>query len=396
MPEETLRDDTTGLAGLTLQGVSGIRASLTEEGKVPEDLVLGFNSEDPQIKKASVIKIRKILQDTSPSKAVQPVIDTGLVLAIVFLLDSEDTTLQREAAWILTNIASGTTEQTEQVIDAGAIPRLIILSASPNADVAYQAVWALGNVLGDCARLQDRVEEEGGVAALFRLVDRGEPDFEKVQREAVWALFCYVNPWHSRKLSITKIEHVLSCLARYIQETPVNEANMESIEYAVQALDRIHRHDLQRTDFIATGVVPCLVKLLADSSSSITIQKGVLSCLVYVVSGSDHDTDVAVDAGLLPGLLVALETKDGDLCRLALWNASNVAAGSLSQACALLDAGLLKPAVRGLMDDQESARSRSEACWTISNLTDKVSGDAKVAQALIGGHCIEALSAALR
>ncbi|KIO17002.1 glycoside hydrolase family 30 protein [Tulasnella calospora MUT 4182] len=334
MAEETSRDNTTGLADLTLHGVSEIEASLTDEGIVPEDFVFGFNSEDPQIRKASVIKIRKILGGPPPSNCIQPVIDTGLVPAIVSLLDSEDTSLQYEAAWIVTNIAAGTTQQTEHVIDAGAIPRLIILSASPNADVADLAVWALK-------------------------------------------------------------KHVLPSLARYIQETPVNEANMESIEAAVQALDRMCKHHLQGADFIATGVVPRLVKLLADSSSSIALQRGVLKCLGYLVTGSDADTDVAVDAGLLPGLLLALEIKDGDLCRLALWNASNVAAKGHSQVCALLDSGLLKPVVRVLMDDQESTISRRHACWTISNLADEVSGDAKVAQAFIEGRCVEALSAAL-
>ncbi|KIO28531.1 hypothetical protein M407DRAFT_22272 [Tulasnella calospora MUT 4182] len=395
MAEETSRDDTVGRAGLTLQGVSEIQAALTEEGKVPEDLVLGFNSEDPQIKKASIIKIREILRKFSPSESVQPVIDTGLVPAIVSLLDSEDTTLQCEAAWIVANIASGTTQQTVQVINAGAIPRLIILSASPDAELADSAAWALANVLGDCAKLQDRVEEEGGVAALVKLVDRGEPGYEKVQRTAVWALFCYVNPRHSRKLSIKKIGHVLPCLARYIRETPVNEANMESIEYAVRALDRIQKHNPRRTDFVTTGVVPRLVKLLADSSSSITLQKGVLNCLGYVVSGSIPDADVAVDAGLLPGLFIPLEAKNEVLRRLALRAASNVAAGGHSQVCALLDSRLLKPVVRILMDDQESTICRREACSTISNLVMRIPGDAKLAQAIIEGRWIEALSAAL-
>ncbi|KAG8896665.1 Importin subunit alpha-7, partial [Tulasnella sp. 417] len=139
MAEETLQEVTAGLAGLTVQGVSEIHASLTDEGKVPEDLVLAFNSEDPQIRKTSLIKIRKILQNLSPSEAVQPVIDTGLVPAVISLLDSEDASLQCEAAWIVTNIASGTTEQTEQVTDAGALPKLITLSASSNADVADNA-----------------------------------------------------------------------------------------------------------------------------------------------------------------------------------------------------------------------------------------------------------------
>ncbi|KAG8897438.1 Importin subunit alpha-4 [Tulasnella sp. 408] len=191
------------------------------------------------------------------------------------------------------------------------------------------------------------------------------------------------------------IKHLLPCLARYVLETPVNEANMESIEYAVQSLDRIGDRHLQRADFIATGVVPRLVKLLADSSSSTTLQKQALRCLGYVVSGTDDDTDVAIEAGLLPALLVPLETKNQYLCQLTLWNASNVAAGNKSQVSALLDSGLLKPVIRVLMDDQDSTICRREACWTVSNLTRKLSGDTKVAQAFLEGRCVEALSAAL-
>ncbi|KAG8945760.1 Importin subunit alpha-4 [Tulasnella sp. 424] len=393
MDEETLKGVTAELATLTLQEVSGIKASLTEDGKVHSDLLLGFRSDEQEIRKAVVIKIREILQNLPASQVIQPVVDTGLVPDLVSLLDSDDTQLQLEAAWIVANIACGTTQQTKKVIDAGAITKLARLAVSPNDTLSDKAVWALANIVADSALLRDRVEDEGGINALVTILNRDACPTD-AQRRAVWATSCYLHPWPSRGLPLNKIKHLLPCLVRYILKTSVDEANMKSLEYAVKSLQRICDRHLKRSDFIETQVVPRLVQLLADSSSSVPLQNQALLCLGYLVSGDDNDTDVAINAGILPALSVALARGNQHTYEFACWTASNIAAGNQQQLQAVLDSGLLEPVVRILMDGQNNAACRREACWVISDLT-RGAADDRIVQTLIKGRCLEGLSAAL-
>jgi importin subunit alpha-1/8 len=234
----------------------------------------------------AVQSIRKMLsRERNPP--IDDVIKANLVHNLVSYLSQDSyPILQFEAAWALTNIASGTSVQTRHVVDSGAVPAFVKLLSSPNSNVCEQAVWALGNIAGDGAELRDLVIKNGIIDPLLALVRPDTPN--TFLRNITWTLsnLCRnKNPSPSMSV-LQKILPTLSVLLYYNDK--------EVLTDTCWALSYITDGPNEKIDaVIKTGVVPRLVELLnLHHKSEVGILSPALRCIGNIVTGSDDQTQV--------------------------------------------------------------------------------------------------------
>lgn len=319
-----------------------------------------LHSNDAGRQLEAAIEFRKLLS-IEKNPPIQLVINANVVPRLVALLGcAQNETLQFEAAWTLTNIASGTSEHTQHIINHGAIQAFIQLLLSPNAEVREQAVWALGNIAGDSPQFRDYVIQAGGVPGLLS-VFRNDAKLSMI-RNATWSVsnLCRGKP----QPKLEQIHHVLPMLAKLVMMDDV-----EVITDATWALSYISDDTGPSNNKIQAvidhGVLPRLVQCLNHHQTS--VQVPALRCIGNIVTGDDRQTSAALACNPLPYILNLLSHRKKGIKKEACWTVSNITAGNVEQIQRVIDANLIPPLVAMLRD--ESFDIQKEAAWAISNAT---------------------------
>uniref|UniRef100_A0A8C4W7B8 Importin subunit alpha n=1 Tax=Gopherus evgoodei TaxID=1825980 RepID=A0A8C4W7B8_9SAUR len=316
------------------------------------------NGNNPELHlKATQTARRMLSRQRNPP--LNQIIEAGIIPKLVeFLSHNDNVTLQFEAAWALTNIASGTSDQTRAVVEAGAVPAFVALLSSPHMHISEQSVWALGNIAGDGPMYRDSLIHNNVIPPLLALVSPSTP--VGFLRNITWTLsnLCRnKNPYPP----LEAVRQILPVLIRLLkhEDKDILSDTCWAVSYLTDGSnDRIHV-------VVETGILPRLVELMA--SPELSVVTPALRAIGNVVTGTDEQTQMAIDAGVLTVLPQLLQHPKPTIQKEAAWTLSNIAAGPCHQIQQLITCGLLLPLVELL--DKGEFKAQKEAVWAVANFT---------------------------
>jgi len=341
-------------------------------------LVADVSSDDRSRQREATVRFRKLLS-IERSPPIEEVINSGVVPRfVVFLRCTDDPQLQFEAAWALTNIASGTSEHTRQVIEQGAVPIFVELLASPSEEVREQAVWALGNIAGDSPQCRDLVLALGALNPLLQCMGQNSHKISML-RNATWTLsnFCRGKP----QPQLEWVAPALPTLAHMVNSN--DEEVLTDAAWALSYLSDGPNERIQKV--IEAGVCKRLVELLQHVSFSVVTPA--LRTVGNIVTGDDSQTQIIIDCGAVQRLGQLLSSPKKGIRKEACWTISNITAGTKDQIQAAINANIIPPLIELLTNAEFDIKK--EAAWAISNATS--GGSMEQIKYLVQQKCIKPL-----
>lgn len=327
-------------------------------GKLQQDLpkmVEQIQANDFDNQLAATVKFRQILS-REHNPPIDLVIQSGVIPKLVeFMNPNHPDMLQLEAAWALTNIASGNSDQTKIVVDSGAVPLFVNLLHSQSLEVKEQAIWALGNVAGDSTEFRDYVLSCKAMEPVLSLFNTSKMS---LVRTATWTLsnLCRgKNPQPDWQI----VQQAIPTLAKLIYSI-----DAETLVDACWAVSYLSDGTTEAIQAVVDARIPHrLVELLSHEST--LVQTPSLRAIGNIVTGNDQQTQIVINAGVLPALGPLLNSPKETIRKEACWTVSNITAGNNEQIQAVINANLIPQIIRLLAHGDY--KTKKEACWAISN-----------------------------
>ncbi|ELW72315.1 Importin subunit alpha-3 [Tupaia chinensis] len=328
-----------------------------EDSDVDADFKANATSDNPVVQLSAVQAARKLLSsDRNPP--IDDLIKSGILPILVKCLERDDNpSLQFEAAWALTNIASGTSAQTQAVVQSSDGPQCrdyvislgvvkpLLSFINPSIPITFlrNVTWVIVNLCRnkDPPPPMETVQETAALRAVGNIVTGTDEQTQVV-------------------LNCDVLSHFPNLLSH--PKEKINKILVDTV-WALSYLTDGGNEQIQMV--IDSGVVPFLVPLL--SHQEVKVQTAALRAVGNIVTGTDEQTQVVLNCDVLSHFPNLLSHPKEKINKEAVWFLSNITAGNQQQVQAVIDAGLIPMIIHQLAKGDFG--TQKEAAWAISNLT---------------------------
>lgn len=345
-------------------------------------------SESPDTQHEAVCELRTLLDGAHPPP-LDDVLHADFVPRLLQLSQQADRqNLQFVALWVLTNLTSGTPEQTRAVVDCGAVDIFERLLESPAAQIQEQASSILANIAGASVELRDAAVASGAVNHVLKMLNvKAEAGVETRsyydKDDKVWKLR---GGKPEQPISVTRMgAHCLNNLCRgepspvlgevaaplfHTLGTLVMSTDEEVLVKACSVLSCLHHAVAEHTTvLLKDGTCIRLVELLSNPNRR--VQSVAASAVESIARGGSQGMDALLQCNPLPALKALLSggnpSGQKDSCSVV----ANILALGNPQLQEVVDAGIVPLLVRSLQATEDGVRGC--AARALSILSSKCS-----------------------
>lgn len=317
-------------------------------------------SDDVTILLEAVVWFRKTLS-VERRPPIDEVLAAGALPRLIELLAfTSSVQIQFEAAWAVTNIASGTSEHTRRVIETGALPLFIKHLSSDNADLREQSIWALGNIAGDSAEFRDMVLASGALEPMVKIafeyqqlsllrntiwalsnLFRGTPHPQKKLVKPALALFAHV--LLQRRDTEAAIDSLwgLCYYSEYDEESPNDIVELGLMNILIERILARVTHDASpvvqisgniakvseaQAQLLLTPAVKDAFNFYLKSNANYLV-KETCRAISHIIFGKPHRIDAIVDKETIETFFSLVEGQNNDVRAEAMIALTNIIAG---------------------------------------------------------------------
>lgn len=273
-------------------------------------------------------------------------------------LTGNNAQFQFEAAWCITNLATGDHEDTMKVLKASAAYLITYLNGQ-NVQLQDQCAWALGNFSGDSQECRDMLRAQGIVVPMVNLL---KSPVSTVVQSAAFALSNLARGEQiiaEEMLQAGIVPSIISLLTPGHSSIDVASEVAWMLSYLTSKPDCV-------AVFVSGGIIAILISLLGllaqetpHNSQAVT---PMLRSLGNIVSGPDEYSTQAVHSGeLVVALMSFLQSPHRHIKKESLWVLSNLTAGPKQHIDVFTQAGTV-PLVMDLMSSTFDIKKEASIC----------------------------------